>query len=51
MKKTTILSLGLATLLLSGCGEKYAHTFKPGDPRYCETASIGLDMIEKNECY
>lgn len=46
MKKTTILALGLVTLLLSGCGEKYAHTFKPGDPRYCMTASIGIDMIE-----
>nr|WP_314542074.1 hypothetical protein [uncultured Campylobacter sp.] len=47
MKKTTILSLGLGTLLLSGCGGQVIHHAKPGDPRYCYSIDIGLDMIEK----
>lgn len=46
MKKTIILSLGLATLLLSGCGGQSAFTVKPGDPRYCGSIDIGLDMIK-----
>lgn len=46
MKKTTILSLGLAILLLSGCGEVSILDAKPGHPRYCESVNIGLDMVK-----
>lgn len=46
MKKTTILALSLAVLLLSGCSRKWVEP-KPGDEGYCDSPRIGLDMVEK----
>lgn len=46
MKKTIILSLVVATLLLSGCAPTYTdHTIRPGDASYCGSDQSFLDMV------
>lgn len=47
MKKTIILSLAVATLLLSGCATTYDNDrIRPGDASYCGSDQSFLDMVE-----
>ena len=47
MKKTIILSLAIATLLLSGCAPTYNNDrIRPGDASYCGSDQSFLDMVE-----